>query len=843
MKRRIAIGLLDEDSYDEYHNLVAQGVLTSAREHDIDIIRFGHFLADMTTSDPYQEGIVHEYIRQFKLDGLIFLGWARAAHNPDFKKLLEHIPMVSFGSSIKGVPSVLFHGEEYIREILSHLILTHKTSRIAYIAPIRPDGRAGVYREIMEQYRIYDPRLFISEKELEGLNIGERGIRAAEILLDERNVRFDAIVSLYNEETYELINALKTRGIRVPDDIAVTSYEDGELSKHSTPAFTTVYFPWRELGYYACEAIYALVTKGRAPMATQVHGKVIYRDSCGCIPYSAMAAVTGSFQKSGPGFDEISESDLDKIAESFIGKTPFSIKEMQTLLYKFKIAYHDGSKQAFLMTFEMLLRKVEVHYDYSAFTQIAALFREKLLPFFLPFADSETKKLVWAETLFYQMQIILYNKLSNEWFREDVEYENAGLVLKDIGQILITDFNINDLAKSLETNLHRIGVQGCYIYLFNNEDNNHVNFDDYRLEFEYCSGKWIRSHRTGAKKETGKFPEFFLRKDRSYFLLANLLYVGSYFIGFIVIDPMQIDLRIYRNLCQYISAALNGVILLKKLNLSYRRLMEQAHSKGMANSTGILHDIANIMNSVNVTAQSLDSLMSDNVIKSLGLANEMLEKKLDMLNEFIRSDPKGKMLMQYYTTIAGDWDVFRNRLKTCIARLLDKIGLIAEIVNAQQSYAEIRSSLEQLELAPVIEDVLSTNSIYIEKQRVRIVRNYESAVTAMVQKTKFFHILTNIVKNAIESMENTDPDDRVLSVDLTEEAGYVFIRVTDTGCGIADENLESIFAYGFTTKKDGHGFGLHSCANYMTEMKGRLWAQNCASGKGAAFTLQFKAPR
>ena len=55
----------------------------------------------------------------------------------------------------------------------------------------------------------------------------------------------------------------------------------------------------------------------------------------------------------------------------------------------------------------------------------------------------------------------------------------------------------------------------------------------------------------------------------------------------------------------------------------------------------------------------------------------------------------------------------------------------------------------------------------------------------------------------------------------------------------SDNNIESIFAYGYTTKKGGHGFGLHSCANYMTEMKGRLRAKNSETGKGAVFTLSL----
>ena len=82
----------------------------------------------------------------------------------------------------------------------------------------------------------------------------------------------------------------------------------------------------------------------------------------------------------------------------------------------------------------------------------------------------------------------------------------------------------------------------------------------------------------------------------------------------------------------------------------------------------------------------------------------------------------------------------------------------------------------------------------------------------------------------------------MLAIEVTRDDEHVWIRVSDTGPGIEEGKLESIFAYGFTTKHNGHGFGLHSCANYMTEMKGRIWAENAKEGRGAVFVLQLRSP-
>ena len=63
------------------------------------------------------------------------------------------------------------------------------------------------------------------------------------------------------------------------------------------------------------------------------------------------------------------------------------------------------------------------------------------------------------------------------------------------------------------------------------------------------------------------------------------------------------------------------------------------------------------------------------------------------------------------------------------------------------------------------------------------------------------------------------------------------VTVTDNGCGIAAENLQHIFNHGFTTKENGHGFGLHTSALAMTEMGGALCTHSDGPGRGATFTL------
>ncbi|MGE5615160.1 MAG: substrate-binding domain-containing protein [Bacillota bacterium] len=840
MNHRLTIGFIDENAYDEYHNLIAKGMYMSALKYDMNIIRFGHFSDNTAARDPYHEEAVIDFIRQFSLDGLIFTGWSRVAANAGFRKLLGDIPMVSMGVSFEGIPGVIFNSSKYVGEMLMHLFEVHGFRRIAFIAPFSPDPRSGVYIDFMKAHHCYDPRLYVSEKELEGLSLPARGKRAVEILMDERRAEVEAIMSLYNDETYQAINALKARGVRIPEDIAVTSCEDSEVSRYSIPALTTIYFPWKEMGYYACEAIYRLLKKGRAPMRMEIPGRIIVRNSCGCTHQPAFTAKSGNMRPSRLCFEELGERKLAAISESLAEGTPFSVREVRDLLDKFSVSFQEESDEQFLREFELKLKKIEFYSDFEEFEHIAANFRKILMPYFLPYEGEKSGKIVWAENLFFRMQAILRNKISSVWFRENALYNYIKLILKNLGQIMNKHFNVENLLDSLEENLPEIGARGCYIYLFNNPGGARL-FPDYRLEFEYTGGKRIKDGEAGEKNGTRSFSDVLFKEDRAHFLLAHLLHVGNDFSGFVLYDSELLDIRVYQILSLQISTALNAAMLLERLDAGYRKLMDQAHKKGMTDLTGTLHNIANIMNSVTAAALSLDNLLAGSPVKDLKMANAMLAEKLDVLDEFIKSDPKGMLLMQYYMSLGNAFEAFRSKLRGLIRRMAEKIRLIEEIIDAQQSYAGVKSNLEHINIVPVIDEALGMCRPPMEKLRIRVVRKHGKQVKVLAQRTKLFHVLTNIIKNAVESMENTE-DERVLTIALSREANSVYLRISDTGPGIPEENFNNIFAFGFTTKKGGHGFGLHSCANYMAQMQGRIWAENVPGGKGAVFILQFNAP-
>src|SRR5690606_387494 len=91
--------------------------------------------------------------------------------------------------------------------------------------------------------------------------------------------------------------------------------------------------------------------------------------------------------------------------------------------------------------------------------------------------------------------------------------------------------------------------------------------------------------------------------------------------------------------------------------------------------------------------------------------------------------------------------------------------------------------------------------------------------------------------NGIQALKPKPGGARVMKLQLRQRDQLIDFAVEDQGVGIASENLQRIFQHGFTTRKDGHGFGLHSGAVAARNLNGGLTVQSDGLNRGARFTL------
>jgi signal transduction histidine kinase len=221
----------------------------------------------------------------------------------------------------------------------------------------------------------------------------------------------------------------------------------------------------------------------------------------------------------------------------------------------------------------------------------------------------------------------------------------------------------------------------------------------------------------------------------------------------------------------------------------------------------------------------------------------MLQGKNGRLGEFLTTDPKGRLLPDFLAEASRHLATERDELMTEMAAVGEHIEHIKEIVAMQQTYAKVFGVLEPVSPVSLVEDALRMNTAAFERHGVRFIREFEEGVPmAMVDRHKVLQILINLFRNAKHSLDEHAPAEKRLEIQVRRTGpGTVAISVRDNGLGIAPENLTRIFGHGFTTKKDGHGFGLHSGALAARQMNGSLTAHSDGPGHGATFTLEVPA--
>jgi len=273
-------------------------------------------------------------------------------------------------------------------------------------------------------------------------------------------------------------------------------------------------------------------------------------------------------------------------------------------------------------------------------------------------------------------------------------------------------------------------------------------------------------------------------------------------------------------------------------------LIAQAHQAGRADvATGVLHNIGNLLSSVTTSAGVVREGLDKSRLTRMADATALLAEHQDDLVAFFRDDPKGPKVIQYLINLEAKLSQEHTRTLTDMERMVNKLDLIRNYIMLHQTYARAEHFVEEVSMAEVIEDALVLQSGSIDRHGIQLEKNLSPLDPVRVQKAKLINILINLYKNAKEAMNDLEPNNRTLRIDLFGEGEEVILKITDNGCGIHPDHREKLFSQGFTTKKDGNGFGLHSCANYMRDMGGSIEVESEGVGRGASFVLRFpRAP-
>ena len=173
-----------------------------------------------------------------------------------------------------------------------------------------------------------------------------------------------------------------------------------------------------------------------------------------------------------------------------------------------------------------------------------------------------------------------------------------------------------------------------------------------------------------------------------------------------------------------------------------------------------------------------------------------------------------------------------------LARVMEFTRQIKNTVARQQAYATATAVTEPVSLPEVFEDALAC--LTGESGGIAIVHDFEPLPRVIIDKNRVMQILVNLIHNARQALAQQGGVDQTLTVRIRRpDERRIVLEVSDNGVGIATDIMPNLFRHGFTTKRDGHGFGLHASANMATEMGGSLNCRSDGSGQGASFTLEL----
>lgn len=269
------------------------------------------------------------------------------------------------------------------------------------------------------------------------------------------------------------------------------------------------------------------------------------------------------------------------------------------------------------------------------------------------------------------------------------------------------------------------------------------------------------------------------------------------------------------------------------------QMVEAARLAGKAEiASSVLHNVGNVLNSVNVSVSVLRDKTDYSKSSKLSKVIDLIEENSEDLNSYLTEDEKGKVLIPYLSQLSEVLISDNQLLQEEILSLEKGVEHIKEIVNVQQRYTKsVFGVEEEFSIRDLVNDAIAFNFDANIEDNITLINEAKINVSLSLDRHLLLQILVNLLSNAKFSVEESKVEEPIIHIKCTESDSSIVLCVRDNGLGISEDVLVQMFSYGFTTKEEGHGFGLHSSANAAQEMGGDLSVKSEGLGFGAEFCL------
>jgi len=576
-KYRLNIGCVVDTIIYEYQAKVWGGIVREAKEKDVNLLTF----AGGVTYSNHFLGINADHVYNLanpqNVDGLIVLSATLGSYaSGDFGKKYLPLPMVSVGLEIEDMPSILIDNKGGMKQALSHLIEDHGHKDIAFI-------RGPAYNpEAEERYQAYletlaEHNIPIKEELIvTGNFLRPSGQKAAEVLLDERKVKFDALAAADGNMVLGALDELKERGIRVPQEVAMVGFDDLEETKLVQPPLTIVRQPLLNIGIKALDMLLDLIEGKQVPEKIILPTELIIRQSCGC--KSFLVSKAGEKIELGKkSLNALPKPEiLHRISES-TGENSDLYPLLDDLLSSLVVSLKEESSDKFLENLEQCLLAIEQgSYPTEIWQKIIISLRQEILPYI------GEREIVFAENLFHQAQLLIGEIKERGERYKGLKILNETIRISNISQRIISTFDFEKLSQVLTEELKKLKIPGCYLALYQENENS----PQARLILAYSE-----SHIEAKDIGTWFSPQQLLPGDLAHppyrrdFLIQSLHFEDKV-LGYIVFELDSKDGFMYEMLRGQISSAIYGAIIFNKYVNTLGELEKQVQELSLLNEIG-----------------------------------------------------------------------------------------------------------------------------------------------------------------------------------------------------------------------------------------------------------------
>ncbi len=582
------------------------GVTQAAEEHDVNLVCFvgGQPSSLMTPGQLQNSYGLYDLVKPNQFDGLILAADIAHGLTPKeikaFCRTFAPTPMVAHAIETDGVPHLLADNIKGMKFIMRHMIEEHGYKRIAFIrgveGQIESETRFEVYKSELGAHDIpFDEKLVVK-----GDFTPDSGRAAVQTLIEERGVRFQAIVAANDRMAFGALEALQKRGIPVPDTVAVTGFDDVLEAQSLGVPLTTVRQSFSNIGKEAFETLLQRMDGKTVPHSKVVDTDMVIRWSCGCLPESVRYAVvrprevaqTGRLENKRDSaiYSLLSAANVDSsdpVLEHF--------REVFGRMWDiFLVSVKDSTKDNdFLRTtnaaIDMLRRQGR---DAFTWNNIISTLRRYALA-----GISSPTEMLHAENLFQQARLLVGELAQRAQAISRLQFEQQEDVNQDFSFSMAPAMSLEEIGDAISKNFPKMGIERWYVMFYSDVTSPALTTapppENYRLLFQYDDKKFkipttTTNLGTGSLVPRGKEPE-----DHRYTAIVMPLSLARNRFGFMWVEMGPKDWDVYTRIRNLVSSALLRTMLVQQreqARMEVERLLEEARER--ATELAIARDLA-----------------------------------------------------------------------------------------------------------------------------------------------------------------------------------------------------------------------------------------------------------